>query len=371
MSWGEWGRRSSRCTLPEEFHPAGWPEAEPKRRLLTASASFASGALFGFLFGIPRSLAGRQDNGAKDRDDKANRMIEPNTNLEQISDWLTKILVGVGLVQLQQISQGIGHLADGLAPGLGGDPNGPAVAVTLMISFSIAGFVCAYLYTRLRLQSAFALADVIDAAVGERADTETKALALVRSQLDPGGDGPTQKELSAALKAASSGIRAQAFYLARDQRRANWWNGDKQLVGQTVPVYRALIECDPERRFHRNYGELGYALKDRENPDYSKARESLSTAIEIRGASGASRHPLYELNRAVCNIVLDRAFWDGKASDAATTEAVVTDLLVAVNTKLGRKALKGDKNAQKWLQLNSADPGVVAVNARVMQAAES
>lgn len=49
----------------------------------------------GFVFGIPRInttdavVIGRPP-----------RLVRPNSNLEQISDWLTKILVGVSLTQL-------------------------------------------------------------------------------------------------------------------------------------------------------------------------------------------------------------------------------------------------------------------------------
>src|SRR6266508_6277591 len=63
---------------------------------LVAGGAFVAGGLLGFLFGIPRSLAGPEGSvdGAA-----AGGAYRPNTNLEQISDWLTKILVGVGLVQ--------------------------------------------------------------------------------------------------------------------------------------------------------------------------------------------------------------------------------------------------------------------------------
>jgi hypothetical protein len=137
--------------------------------LLTAVAAFAVGALLGFLFGIPRSVAKRSDpadgqNGKTGAAQNATadaavaasaaQRFAPNTNLEEISDWLTKILVGVGLVQIHNVSGAIEDLADGLAPSLGGDSQGFAVAVTLMVSFSITGFVSAYLYTRLRLQGA-------------------------------------------------------------------------------------------------------------------------------------------------------------------------------------------------------------------------
>ena len=59
-----------------------------------AAAATAVGAFLGFLFGIPRTLQGNTTPGPDEIAD-----YRPNTNLEQISDWLTKILVGVGLVK--------------------------------------------------------------------------------------------------------------------------------------------------------------------------------------------------------------------------------------------------------------------------------
>jgi hypothetical protein len=154
--------------------------------LLTAVAAFSVGALLGFLFGIPRSIAKKPDEKEVPTEDKtatekataAAQQFAPNTNLEEISDWLTKILVGVGLVQIHQVSGAIEDLANGLAPSLGSSSTGFPVAVTLLVSFSIIGFVSAYLYTRLRLQSAFELATAIKRAIKEQADTETSVIAL-------------------------------------------------------------------------------------------------------------------------------------------------------------------------------------------------
>lgn len=64
--------------------------------LLLALASVMVGVLVGFLFGIPRALQNAGTGGAE----AGWGRYSTNTNLEQISDWLTKILVGVGLVEL-------------------------------------------------------------------------------------------------------------------------------------------------------------------------------------------------------------------------------------------------------------------------------
>src|SRR5216684_1230684 len=73
--------------------------------LLIAGAALAAGVLIGFLFGIPRT---QQKEGQKSDPTIGSQPgvadgYGVNTNLEQISDWLTKIIVGVGLVQLTVI----------------------------------------------------------------------------------------------------------------------------------------------------------------------------------------------------------------------------------------------------------------------------
>lgn len=85
--------------------------------------------------------------------------ITGNTNLEQISDWLTKILVGVGLTQFGSIASGAGRLIGNIAPAFGDGPDANVFTGGLGI-FSIAfGFVTGWLYTRLLLGGAMAQAD--------------------------------------------------------------------------------------------------------------------------------------------------------------------------------------------------------------------
>jgi hypothetical protein len=77
-----------------------------------------------------------------------------NTNLEEISDWLTKIIVGVSLVELQKVQTMLQGSAGFIAQSLGG-PSQTSFAYGLMIYFSVSGFLGSYLLTRLYLQIAF------------------------------------------------------------------------------------------------------------------------------------------------------------------------------------------------------------------------
>jgi hypothetical protein len=86
--------------------------------------------------------------------DQVSAQTGVNTNLEEISDWLTKIIVGVSLVELQKAQVKLQGTAEFIAESLGGHAQ-TSFAYGLMVYFSIAGFLGSYLLTRLYLQRAF------------------------------------------------------------------------------------------------------------------------------------------------------------------------------------------------------------------------
>jgi tetratricopeptide (TPR) repeat protein len=119
---------------------------------IVASGAFAVGALFGFLFGIPKTLQDQAGTAAQGqgKPEREAAVQATNTNLEQISDWLTKILVGVGLTQLYKARGELGTLGNYFAVA-----SAPAVTLAMVLNFSIAGFLTGYLLTRLFLTGAF------------------------------------------------------------------------------------------------------------------------------------------------------------------------------------------------------------------------
>jgi Putative Ig domain len=78
--------------------------------LLTAVSALVAGCLIGFLFGIPKIAAGKVQLPGK--------AYTPNTNLPEVSDWLTKLLLGAGLVQLTHLGPPVGRLIDHVSLGL-------------------------------------------------------------------------------------------------------------------------------------------------------------------------------------------------------------------------------------------------------------
>jgi hypothetical protein len=127
--------------------------------LLIAAAAASAGALFGFVFGIPRTLdpAGRAAVAtATSQGGSAaapNALMAANTNLERISDWLTTLLIGATLVQIKDIAAWVGGLGKGLLQG-GAAANDAVIPVIVIYFFTLA-FLGVYLITRLYLTSAF------------------------------------------------------------------------------------------------------------------------------------------------------------------------------------------------------------------------
>ncbi|MEW4452104.1 hypothetical protein AB1L30_05400 [Bremerella sp. JC817] len=118
--------------------------------LIWAFAAQMSGMLLGFLFGIPKV-----QQGASPEDGRYQQQV--NTNLEQVSDWVTKIIVGISLVQLQQIPGLFQSLVEYIAL----DSNISLGTIgAILVMFSVLGFFTGYLLTRVFLAPAFREADL-------------------------------------------------------------------------------------------------------------------------------------------------------------------------------------------------------------------
>ncbi|MEX0755740.1 MAG: hypothetical protein WD556_11590 [Actinomycetota bacterium] len=124
--------------------------------VLFALAAAASGAFFGFLFGVPRTLASTESGPAE----MGASGVRANTNLEQVSDWLTKILIGATITQLGNFPSAAAKLFNAMAPALGSDAgDAAAFAGSIVIYFAVFGFLTGWLVTRLFLGQAMRNAD--------------------------------------------------------------------------------------------------------------------------------------------------------------------------------------------------------------------
>jgi hypothetical protein len=348
------------------FHASEKHEVAAAVGLLLSGACFLLGALIGFLFGIPRSLQGTtsadQESTGRNTANRRERVrYGANTNLEQISDWLTKILVGVGLTQLGSIADHLRDASTYFGPVLGGPDNGAPAALVIILYFASSGFLLGYLWTRLHLAGELARADVdaivdrvrdVEEAQKQQAQIDAVALSLATQYLDRTTD-PTRikiEDLKHAIETASPAVKVQIFYQANGVRRTTWQKPeDKPFMERTIPIFEALVASDKDGRFHKNYGQLGFALKDKRVPDWQAAEAALSRAIEIRGSWRDQGWTIYELNRAICRIMLDGSFRDRQPSPPEVQAAVHADLKVARTTF---PDFRGIEVIHEWLALN-------------------
>lgn len=187
--------------------------------LMWSLGLFLLGFLLGFLFGMPKVSQGE----AKDREYSQS----VNTNLEQISDWLTKIIVGLGLVQLRQVPAKLEELSLWVAKSVPAKAtaleNVASFATAQIISFSIAGFLAGYLLTRLRIARSFHDADTgrdgvnqVAAAAGQEEETDVKKLM---GFVMPGGNiqGENERKLLNWIRQNNLGeITWPTFVIAKE-----------------------------------------------------------------------------------------------------------------------------------------------------------
>jgi len=118
--------------------------------LLTSLTAFVIGCLAGFLFGIPRALSSGQL-----RQQKQVGAYAPSSNLAEVSDWLTKLLLGAGLVQLTHLGGPIARLIDHVARGLHGTHSSGAatvMAAAILFGYTAIGLLDSYVVTTMWYQ---------------------------------------------------------------------------------------------------------------------------------------------------------------------------------------------------------------------------
>lgn len=108
--------------------------------VLIAGVTILSGGFLGFMFGIPSIL---QNPEAR---------LKYNDNLVQISDWLTKIIVGVGLTQLYKIPHFVNRIGTQFQDNFESQVVEPLyarnIAISIMGYYFILGFIMIYFWTK-------------------------------------------------------------------------------------------------------------------------------------------------------------------------------------------------------------------------------
>ena len=350
-----------------------WAKNDPVIFVVAALVSGAStffGGFLGFLFAIPRSFQPQDDSStspAVNFDTTSVARIKAryiaNTNLEQISDWLTKIIIGVSLVQLGTIIESIDELSRYLGEPLGGTgPRSPGeeFALGLILYYFTCGFLYGYLWTRIYLPRLLLAADL--AAIEERnVEIEINANALQLSDAilaseTPLGEFPSEDELAKLIGQASDSTQTTIFYSAWKQRSENWQDiSTKPIMERTIPILVALTKTSAAQQNHEVFGNAGFAFKDKANPtaeDFEQSLKYLNRAIAIRDAEGDDGWRIYEAMKAHVLIQIDGSI--NKTEPTRTRKAKEIRALLARGEQVShvKRVIKNDQVIQQWIGLN-------------------
>jgi len=286
--------------------------------LLWSLAWAAAGFLFGFLFGIPKSPQGNQN--ASNAVGQTPPKLSVNTNLEEISDWLTKLIVGATLTQLVKMPAYISAAAHFIARGVGGD-NATSFAASILVYFSCVGFLCGYILTRIFLSGAFALAD---------GALQPPTIATLRSASLPGSDGGQNNAavqqsaaeaatvpISADLSADEANAVARGALIQKDPGRAiqaasvainkdpkdpsnqlvygvalSWLNAGTPLVLDRLKKAHDLMPADMDAKAREDmFNTLVYTALYQDPPDGFNA--AIQYGVEFTGKTSPTKTSLW------------------------------------------------------------------------------
>jgi len=130
--------------------------------IIVIGAAASIGMLAGFLFGVPKSAAVSREGA------RSEIIFQHNTNLEDVSDWLTKIIIGIGLVEFKALASALGGLATRIGIAFGDSSGetgaGYAYSLGLMIAGAVVGFLLMYMWVRTRFYEVLSPGDALQLA---------------------------------------------------------------------------------------------------------------------------------------------------------------------------------------------------------------
>lgn len=353
--------------------------------VLIALASFAVGSIIGFLFGIPHTIPQSSQqvttqasstvtptNSTSTQSSNQSTVtaaplksnFTPSTNLEQIADWLTKIMVGVGLTQISKIIGYFNRLCLELGQALQfytGNTNSAAIVGAIIILALVEGFLIVYLWTYLyliRIQDSMVhdILDIMQSKIEDSDLHDKHAIDVANTQLNlpVGAPDTSEDELLAAFSKASKKVLSSLFFMTV-QVRKEYWNKDQARMERIIPILKALIRLDSGFEFPENFSELGFALKDKRSPDYTEAINKFDEAIKAYQDEDAYGYKaITYFNRAFCYIKLDPNFnaVPPVASAADTQAKIKADLAEAVKENYVRQIVQNSSVIRDWQALN-------------------
>ena len=198
--------------------------------VLWGMAALGAGFVVGFLFAVPRV----SELGSAAR-------LKINNNLVEVSDWLTKIIVGLGLIHLSRLPGYLEragyYVGRGLRAGVA-SPVPEQFAAGLLLYFAVLGFLAGYLVTRLALGPAFRLADKLTTG-------EIESLIAAEVESEPG----QRLLLAPSLRGAAAQLAAMPLAeVAEDADQLTAWaraKFEEEHYAEALQGFARAIRLNP------------------------------------------------------------------------------------------------------------------------------
>ena len=309
--------------------------------IVAGAAVAIVGGLLGFLFGMPRAFSSdaKRDAGTNagstrsERAALANDAAEGkdsgltwmNNNLVEVSDWLTKIVVGVGLVQLNEIVVWLGQVgfslgvAAGLAPGLSAegyaDPiqeqmTARAFGVTVILLNFGVGFLVSYIYARTLLTVMFAAATK---KIGEELERDIGQIreAQIEQEETAKSVEETAKTVKAVMLEVAKGTGGPASVFAKLYQPA------PEGFQDAIELAEELLSDEQHKNNARLYGYLAFGLGQKYRYD-AKQGESAEALKSTADQAYQAIERALELSPKEKNFL--RRFWNPEDPNFVATE---------------------------------------------------
>jgi Flp pilus assembly protein TadD len=287
----------------------GVAESAQERALSAGLATFSAAALIGsvggFIFAVPRALAGESVNTTGTE----RVAFAVNSNLEKISDWVTTIVVGLTLVELRNIPDQFSRFGNWASSGIA--ESGARTVFTGLAAYGLAaGFFFAYVWSRLIFRvlleqterdaqdAAEMSRQQVESALGERVltgsdaeDADRKAIAVQTETTAPDAAARDAEKLARELlqRVEREGPTKVDPSAARALARRLKGVGKYQLAAD---LYLAAFEADPSDPAPLNYAGV---IMGRDLKDHDRAAALFRRALAIDPSYVS---PLYNL---ACN----------------------------------------------------------------------
>ncbi|HEY3898643.1 MAG TPA: metallophosphoesterase [Chthoniobacter sp.] len=228
---------------------------------LWALAALAVGSAIGFLFGVPHTVAtssGRDEGGPGQTAADA-QIRGAKTNLEEIADWLSKLIIGGTVFQSGNVVRWLGDAGTEFARTVGAETDlWRGVGSSSLVYFGLVGLFGGHFMTRLYLIGALRRADEGDRpVVAERAGLTVAQLAALDAA--PLNIETAGAEFDPIAREAADKIVELPLDSLTNWRDVRLWSKaqlSKGNVDAAIRGYQKAIEAVPNDAETR----LGYAV---------------------------------------------------------------------------------------------------------------